>query len=72
MRKDEMVGWHHRLSEHEFQQTPRDRERQGSLECCSPWGSKESDDLVTEQQQIVSSTSFVSFSLLLQLGSDDG
>ena len=43
MTEDEMVGWHHGLSEHEFEQTPQDGERQGSLECCSPWGSKESD-----------------------------
>ena len=38
-----MVGWHHRLSGHEFAQTPRDGEGQGSLVCCSPWGRKESD-----------------------------
>ena len=29
MIEDEMVGWHHRLSEHEFEQTPRDSEGQG-------------------------------------------
>ena len=34
--KDEMVGWHHRLNGHEFEQTPRDSEEQGSLVCCSP------------------------------------
>ena len=38
-----MVGWHHRLSGHEFKQAPGDGERQGSLTCCSPWGLKESD-----------------------------
>ena len=32
-----MVGWHHRLSGHEFQQAPGDGERQESLVCCSPW-----------------------------------
>ena len=37
-----MVGWHHRLSGHEFEQTPGDSEGQGSLACCSPWGHKES------------------------------
>ena len=37
MREDEMVGWHHRLNEHEFEQAPGDDEGQGSLECCSPW-----------------------------------
>ena len=46
-----MVGWHHQLSGHEFQQTLRDNEGQGSLACCSPWGRKESDYLATEQQQ---------------------
>ena len=42
-----MVGWHHRLSGHEFEQTPGDSGRQGSLVCCGPWGQKESD--TTEQ-----------------------
>ena len=42
MREDEMVGWHHRLNGPEFEQTLGDSERQGSLECCSPWGCKES------------------------------
>ena len=43
MTEDEMVGWHHRLNGHEFEQAPGDGESQGSLECGSPWGSKESD-----------------------------
>ena len=38
-----MVGWHHQLNEHEFEQTPGDSEGQGSLACCSPWGCKELD-----------------------------
>ena len=38
-----MVGWHHPLNGHEFEQTLRDGEGQGSLACCSPWGHKESD-----------------------------
>ena len=41
--EDEMVGWHHQLSGHEFEQTPGDSEGQGSLACGSPWGCKESD-----------------------------
>ena len=45
----EMVGWHHWLDGHEFEQAPGDEEGQGSLVCCSPWGRKESDDWVTEQ-----------------------
>ena len=40
--EDEMVGWHHRLNGHEFEQTLRDGEGQGSLVCCSPWGRKKS------------------------------
>ena len=36
-----MVGWHHRLIRYEFEQTPGDGERQGSLACCGPWGHKE-------------------------------
>ena len=38
-----MVGWHHQLNGHEFEQTPGDSVGQGSLVCCSPWGGKESD-----------------------------
>ena len=38
-----MVGWHHRLNGHEFEQTPGYSEGQASLVCCSPWGCKESD-----------------------------
>ena len=51
--KDEMVGWHHRLSGHGFEQAPGDREGQGSLMCCSPWVGV-GRDLVTEQQQQLS------------------
>ena len=48
-----MVGWHHRLDEHEFEQAPGDSEGQDSLLCCSPWGCKElvGHDSATEQQQ---------------------
>ena len=38
-----MAGWHHRLNEHELQQTLGDDEGQGSLAGYSPWGHKESD-----------------------------
>ena len=41
--EDEMVGWHHRLNGHEFDQTPGDSEGQGILACWSPWGHKELD-----------------------------
>ena len=43
MTEDKMVGWHHQLSQREFEQTPEHGEGQGSLACCSPWGCKESD-----------------------------
>ena len=35
MTEDEMVGWHHQINGHEFDQTPGDSEGQGSLLCCS-------------------------------------
>ena len=41
--EDEMVGWHHWLNGHEFEQTPEVGDGQGGLACCSPWGRKESD-----------------------------
>ena len=41
--EDEMVGWHHQLNGHEFEQTLGDGEGQGSLVCCSPWGCKKSN-----------------------------
>ena len=43
MTEDEMVGWHHQLSGHEFEQALGDGEGQGSLACCSPWGHRELD-----------------------------
>ena len=45
MAKDEIVGWHHRLNGHEFEQTQGNSEGQGSLVCCSPWGLKELDTM---------------------------
>ena len=42
-----MVGWHHQLNEHEFEQTPGVGNGQGSQVCCSLWGRKELD--MTEQ-----------------------
>ena len=41
--EDEMVGWYHQLSGHEFEQILGDAEGQGSLACCSPWVRKELD-----------------------------
>ena len=56
MTEDEMVGRHHQLNGHDFEQALGGGEGQGNLACCIPWGHKESDtteqlnDLVTEQQ----------------------
>ena len=46
MTEDEMIGWHHQLNGHEFEQALGLGDGQGSLACCSPWCHQESD--VTE------------------------
>ena len=43
MKEDEVVGWHHRLNGHEFEQASGNGDGEGSLVCCSPWGRKELD-----------------------------
>ena len=43
MTGDEMVGWHHQLDGHEFEQALGVGDGQGSLKFCSPWGCKDSD-----------------------------
>ena len=43
MTEDELVGWHHQLNGHEFEQAPRVGDGQGRLACCAPWGCTESD-----------------------------
>ena len=43
MTEDEMVGWHHRLNGHEFEQALGDDDGHQNLVCCSPWGYKELD-----------------------------
>ena len=45
--EDEMVGWHHGLNGHEFEQASGVGDGQGGVMCCSPWGHRESD--TTEQ-----------------------
>ena len=47
MTEDEMVGWHHRLSGHEFGLTPGVGDGQEGMTCCSSWGCKDSD--ITER-----------------------
>ena len=49
--EDEMVGWHHWLNGHEFEQTQGDGEGQGSLACCSRWGHRIRHNLATKQQR---------------------
>ena len=53
MREDEMVGWHHRLSRHEFEQALGDTEGQErkTSELQSTESQRIGHDLVTEQQQ---------------------
>ena len=43
MPEDEIVGWHHGLNEHEFEEAPGVGDGQGSLLCFSPWSHKELD-----------------------------
>ena len=45
--EDKLVGWHHWLNGHEFEQTPGVGEGQGSLACCSPWGHRVRHDWTT-------------------------
>ena len=48
MTEDEMVGWHHQLDGHEFEQALGVGDGQGSLVCCSPWSHRVGHDWVTE------------------------
>ena len=43
MTEGEIVGWHHQLDGHEFEQALGVGDGQGGPACCSPWGCKESD-----------------------------
>ena len=45
MTEDEVVGWHHQLNGHEFEQASGVGDGQGSLACCSPWGRRVGHDL---------------------------
>ena len=46
--EDKMVGWHHWLDGHEFEQAPGVGDGQGSLACCGPWGHRVRPDWMTE------------------------
>ena len=55
-----MVGWHHRLDGHEFEQALGVGDGQGSLcTAVSPWGHRVGRGLVTEQQSITVSSLMV-------------
>ena len=61
--EDEMVGWHHWLNGHEFEQAPGVCNGQRSLACCTPCGGKEWD--MTELRVILISASVLFFSVCL-------
>ena len=48
MTDDEMIGWHHQLDGHKFEQAPGAGNGQGSLACCSPWGGRVRHNWATE------------------------
>ena len=48
MTAEEMVGFHHQLSGHEFDQALGDGDGQGGLTCCSPWGRRVGHDRATK------------------------
>ena len=52
MKQDKMVGWHHQLDGHEFEQVPGVGDRQGSLVCCSPWVRKSKTQLSNRTELI--------------------
>ena len=61
MTEDEMVGQHHRFNGHELGQTLGDGAGQGSLECCSPWGHKESDTTLHLNNSNISPSTYTFF-----------
>ena len=59
--QNEMVGWHHWLNRHEFEQAPGVSDGQGSLACCSSWGHKDLDTT----EQLNNNNSFNCIALIL-------
>ena len=69
MTEDEMLGWHHQLNGHEFEQALGDSEGQRRLVCCSPWNGKKLD--MTEQLNNNNALQFLSvLSMLPREGKD--
>ena len=64
---DEMVGWHHRLSGHEFGYTLGVGDGQGGLVCCGPWGRKESDTTERLSWTELNEIKLVSYNIIFQL-----
>ena len=62
--EDEMVGWHHWLDGHEFEQAPGVGDGQGSLACCSPWGHRARHDWGTELNWVTEQQNSKSFMYL--------
>ena len=58
--EDEMVGWHHQLRGHEFEQAPEVGDGQGSLACCSPWG--HSQAWLSKWTELIALSGLLSFS----------
>ena len=67
MTEDEMVGCHHQLNGHEFEQSLGDGEGQGSLACCSPQGHKELDTT----EQLKSNTMASSEQIMIRIVSEN-
>ena len=70
MTENEMVGWHHWLNGHEFEQAPGVGDGQGSLACCSPWGGRVWHDWAIELNWLIYfiyNSVYVGASLVAQL-----
>ena len=67
MTEDEMVGGHHQLNAHEFEQALGVGDGQGSLACCSPWGHKESDTTERLNRLKLSNTSKLSLKSVIRI-----
>ena len=59
-----MVGWHHQLNGHEFEQALGDSEGQENVVCCSSWGCKESDRTQQMNKSVTNDISTIILKLL--------